>query len=209
MENVFASKEKIIQSSIETNGFVRRLKGEKTPSMNNFPTGNGDDKTFHRERSSRIYLNFFGIFSSFAKMRSHRSRSRERSQRCVLRISRVYCWCYCLPNTKKLSLPNKVSHLMCRTRAPTAEFIEESENSRLGNSPTIPFVLLFWFITLSLLQQAGSGAGGFGKKIQSYGQFFIRNRTTTSSILCRHHQTWSFNSFSLVWAPWQNRKEIK
>lgn len=44
---------------------------------------------------------------------------------------------------------------MCRTRAPAAEFIEESENSRLGNSPTIPFVLLFWFITLSLLQQAG------------------------------------------------------
>lgn len=81
-------------------------------------------------------------------------RRRERSQRCVLRISRVYCWCYCLPNTKKLSLPNKVSHLMCRTRAPAAEFIEESENSRLGNSPTIPFVLLFWFITLSLLQQA-------------------------------------------------------
>lgn len=54
---------------------------------------------------------------------------------------------------------------MRRTRAPTAEFIEESENSRLGNSPTIPFVLLFWFITLSLLQQAGSGAGGdFDKK---------------------------------------------
>lgn len=76
---------------------------------------------------------------------------------------------------------------MRRTRAPTAEFIEESENSRLGNSPTIPFVLLFWFITLSLLQQAGSGAGGdFDKKKQKLtDKFFVRNRTTTLSLLCR------------------------
>lgn len=156
------------------------FEGRENPSMSVFPTSNSDDKTFHREISSRIYLNFFGIFFFFrenAFTSKPFKRWRERSQRCVLRISRVYCWCYCLPNTKKLSLPNKVSHLMCRTRAPTAEFIEESENSRLGNSPTIPFVLLFWFITWGLLLQAGIG-GRLDKKLKlSYDRSFTRNRT--------------------------------